>query len=182
MSSVGSGTYVSPSSGVQFPPADRLVPSGASMSGHNKWSTIKHKKGKLDAKRGKLFTKIIRELTTAAREGGGDADCNPRLRTAIAGRQGGQHARRHAAEGDPARHRRAARGVLRRDPLRGLRAGRRRGHAAGADRQPQPHHGRDPAPLLQARREPRRVRLCRLPLQEAGVPHRAEERRHARSR
>jgi len=55
------------------------------MSGHNKWSTIKHKKGKLDAKRGKLFTKIIRELTTAAREGGGDADGNPRLRAAIQG-------------------------------------------------------------------------------------------------
>lgn len=53
------------------------------MSGHNKWSTIKHKKGKLDAKRGKLFTKIIREITTAAREGGGDADGNPRLRAAI---------------------------------------------------------------------------------------------------
>jgi YebC/PmpR family DNA-binding regulatory protein len=54
------------------------------MSGHNKWSTIKHKKGKLDAKRGKVFTKIIRELTTSAREGGGDPDGNPRLRAAIA--------------------------------------------------------------------------------------------------
>jgi YebC/PmpR family DNA-binding regulatory protein len=54
------------------------------MSGHNKWSTIKHKKGKADAQRGKLFTKIIRELTTAAREGGGSAEGNPRLRTAIA--------------------------------------------------------------------------------------------------
>lgn len=54
------------------------------MSGHNKWSTIKHKKGKLDAKRGKLFTKIIRELTTSAREGGGDSTSNARLRTAIA--------------------------------------------------------------------------------------------------
>ena len=53
------------------------------MSGHNKWSTIKHKKGKADAKRGKLFTKIIRELTTAAREGGGDPNGNPRLRTAV---------------------------------------------------------------------------------------------------
>lgn len=53
------------------------------MSGHNKWSTIKHKKGKADAKRGKLFTKIIREMTTAAREGGGDPDGNPRLRAAI---------------------------------------------------------------------------------------------------
>lgn len=54
------------------------------MSGHNKWSTIKHKKAAQDAKRGKVFTKIIRELTIAARMGGGDPDGNPRLRSAIA--------------------------------------------------------------------------------------------------
>jgi len=54
------------------------------MSGHSKWSTIKHKKGRADAKRGKLFTKIIREITVAAREGGGDPDANPRLRAAVA--------------------------------------------------------------------------------------------------
>lgn len=54
------------------------------MSGHNKWSTIKHKKGKADAKRGKLFTKVIREITVAARESGGDPDSNPRLRAAVA--------------------------------------------------------------------------------------------------
>jgi len=53
------------------------------MSGHNKWSTIKHKKGAADAKRGKIFTKIIKELTVAAKMGGGDPDANPRLRTAI---------------------------------------------------------------------------------------------------
>ena len=53
------------------------------MSGHSKWATIKHKKGAADAKRGQLFTKIIRELTVAAKEGGGNADMNPRLRTAI---------------------------------------------------------------------------------------------------
>ena len=53
------------------------------MSGHNKWSTIKHKKGRADAKRGKLFTKIIREITVAARESGGDSDANPRLRAAV---------------------------------------------------------------------------------------------------
>ncbi len=53
------------------------------MSGHNKWSTIKHKKGKADAKRGKIFTRLIREITVSAREGGGDADGNPRLRAAI---------------------------------------------------------------------------------------------------
>jgi YebC/PmpR family DNA-binding regulatory protein len=53
------------------------------MSGHNKWSTIKHKKGAADAKRGKIFSKLIKELTIAARHGGGDPDGNPRLRTAI---------------------------------------------------------------------------------------------------
>jgi YebC/PmpR family DNA-binding regulatory protein len=53
------------------------------MSGHNKWSTIKHKKGREDAKRGKLFTKLIREITVSAREGGGDPTGNPRLRAAI---------------------------------------------------------------------------------------------------
>ncbi|MCP4902697.1 MAG: YebC/PmpR family DNA-binding transcriptional regulator [bacterium] len=53
------------------------------MSGHNKWSTIKHKKGREDAKRGKIFTKIIREITVSAREGGGDPDGNPRLRSAV---------------------------------------------------------------------------------------------------
>lgn len=53
------------------------------MSGHSKWSTIKHKKGKTDAARGKIFTKIIREITSAAKIGGGDPDANPRLRLAI---------------------------------------------------------------------------------------------------
>jgi len=53
------------------------------MSGHSKWHTIKHKKGALDAKRGRLFTKLIREMTIAARIGGGDTDSNPRLRTAV---------------------------------------------------------------------------------------------------
>ena len=54
------------------------------MSGHSKWSTIKHKKAALDAKRGKVFTRVIKELTVAARAGGGDPDGNPRLRSAIA--------------------------------------------------------------------------------------------------
>ena len=54
------------------------------MSGHSKWHSIKHKKGAADAKRGKIFTKIIKELTVAARAGGGDPDSNPRLRTVIA--------------------------------------------------------------------------------------------------
>jgi YebC/PmpR family DNA-binding regulatory protein len=54
------------------------------MSGHSKWASIKHKKGALDAKRGRIFTRLIKELTVAARGGGGDPDMNPRLRTIIA--------------------------------------------------------------------------------------------------
>jgi len=53
------------------------------MSGHSKWATIKHKKGALDAKRGKIFTRLIKEISIAAKNGGGDPDSNPRLRTAI---------------------------------------------------------------------------------------------------
>lgn len=53
------------------------------MSGHSKWHTIKHKKGAIDAKRGKIFTKIIKEITVAARMGGGDIEANPRLRTIV---------------------------------------------------------------------------------------------------
>ena len=53
------------------------------MSGHSKWSSIKHKKGAKDAKRGKIFTKLIKEITVAARMGGGDVKANPRLRTAV---------------------------------------------------------------------------------------------------
>ena len=54
------------------------------MSGHSKWATIKHKKGATDAKRGKIFTRLIKEITIAAKSGGGDPDGNPRLRGAIA--------------------------------------------------------------------------------------------------
>ena len=53
------------------------------MSGHSKWATIKHKKGALDAKRGKIFTRLIKEITMAAKSGGGDPEGNPRLRTAV---------------------------------------------------------------------------------------------------
>jgi YebC/PmpR family DNA-binding regulatory protein len=58
------------------------------MSGHSKWHTIKHKKGALDAKRGKLFTKLIKEITVAARSGGGDIDANARLRKAVTDAKG----------------------------------------------------------------------------------------------
>ncbi|MBC8318120.1 MAG: YebC/PmpR family DNA-binding transcriptional regulator [Desulfobulbaceae bacterium] len=55
------------------------------MAGHSKWANIKHRKGAVDAKRGKVFTRLIKEITVAARIGGGDPAANPRLRTAIAG-------------------------------------------------------------------------------------------------
>jgi len=58
------------------------------MSGHSKWSSIKHKKAAVDAKRGKIFTKHIREITVAARLGGADLDANPRLRTAVLAARG----------------------------------------------------------------------------------------------
>ena len=58
------------------------------MSGHSKWATIKHKKAATDAKRGKAFTRIIKEIMIAARSGGGDPDANPRLRTAVLAAKG----------------------------------------------------------------------------------------------
>src|ERR1700730_12861648 len=62
---------------------DEPRPRALSMSGHSKWSSIKHKKAARDSKRGKLFTKLIKEITIAARLGGGDINSNPRLRTAV---------------------------------------------------------------------------------------------------
>jgi YebC/PmpR family DNA-binding regulatory protein len=64
-------------------PAAGLRANHPRMSGHSKWSTIKRKKGAADAKRGKIFTKLIREIATAARMGGGDPNANPRLRLAV---------------------------------------------------------------------------------------------------
>ena len=95
------------------------------MSGHSKWATIKHKKGALDAKRGKIFTRLIKEISIAAKNGGGDPDTNPRLRGAILAAKSenmpaGQHQARH-----PARHGRTARRHLRRIHARRLRARRR---------------------------------------------------------
>ena len=68
------------------------------MSGHSKWATIKHKKAAVDARRGKIFTKLIRELTSAARMGGGDPDSNPRLRTAVAAAKTGETIQRPASD------------------------------------------------------------------------------------
>ena len=75
------------------------------MSGHSKWATIKHKKAATDAKRGKTFTRVIKEIMIAARSGGGDVDANARLRSAIDGRQSRQHAGRQHQARHHARHR-----------------------------------------------------------------------------
>ena len=101
------------------------------MSGHSKWHTIKHKKGAADAKRGKIFTRIIKELTVAARNGGGDTDMNPRLRTIVAEAKSvnmpADNIKRAIQRGTG-----ELPGVsLRRDHLRSLRARRRRDHDRG---------------------------------------------------
>ena len=119
--------------------------SGVStMSGHSKWHTIKHKKGAADAKRGKVFTRIIKELTRRGprrrrRSGHEPAPAHDHRRG-----QGGQHARRQHQARHPARHRRAARRLVRGDHLRGLRPRRRGAHHRDADRQQEPHRRRDP--------------------------------------
>ena len=97
------------------------------MSGHSKWHTIKHKKGAADAKRGKVFTRIIKELTVAARNGGGDAEGNPRLRTIIAEAKSVNMPADNIKQAIQRGTGEAARRDLRGDHLRGLRP-RRRGH------------------------------------------------------
>ena len=136
------------------------------MAGHSKWANIKHKKAATDAKRGKIFTRLIKEITVAARLGGGDASMNPRLR--LADRQGDatrtcrrtrSSARSSAAPGE-------LDGVeLRGDPLRGLRHQRRRGDRRLHDRQPHAHRRRRAARVLEVRRQPRHRRLGRVPVQ-----------------
>ena len=93
------------------------------MSGHSKWSSIKHKKAARDAKRGKLFTKLIKEITIAARLGGGDINANPRLRTAVATAAHAIDAQRQYRPRDQKGHRRTRRRPARENRLRGLRAG-----------------------------------------------------------
>ncbi len=122
------------------------------MSGHSKWHTIKHKKGAADAKRGKMFTRLIKELTVAARNGGGDPDMNPRLRTIIADAQRGQHARRQHQARHPPRHGRRRRRDVRRSDLRGLRPGWRRDPHGNAHRQQEPHRRRNPPHPHEVRR------------------------------
>ena len=95
------------------------------MSGHSKWATIKHQKGAKDKARGKLFAKLIRQVEVAAREGGGDIEANPTLRTMYQKARDASVPHRHHRARHQAGHRRARGRHLRVDHLRGLRAGRR---------------------------------------------------------
>ena len=144
------------------------------MSGHSKWHTIKHKKGAADAKRGKVFTRIIKELTVAARAGGGDPDSNPAAshdhrRGEVRQHAGRQHQARHSA-----RHGRAARRLVRGDHLRGLRPRRRRADHRDADRQQEPHGRRNAPPARQVRRQPRRREQRRLDVRQEGLHRRRQ--------
>ena len=98
-----------------------------SMSGHSKWSTIKHKKGAADAKRGRLFTKLIRRSRWPPSMGGGAPESNPRLRKAIDDAKAVNMPADNIKRGRPARHGRAARRLVRGDHLRGLRPRRHGG-------------------------------------------------------
>ena len=140
------------------------------MSGHSKWSTIKHKKGAADAKRGRFFTKLIKEITMAARLGGGAPESNPRLRKAIDDAKAVNMPADNIKRAHPARHGRAARRQLRGSDVRGVRPRRRRGPRRGDDRQQEPHAAGDPDDLLEERRQPRRVGLGPVPLPEEGLP------------
>ena len=135
------------------------------MAGHSKWANIKHRKAAADAKKGKVFTRLIKEITVAAKLGGGDPNIEPAA--APDARQGarGQHDQGQRAARDQARHGRAGGRVLRGGALRGLRARRRRRDGRLPHRQPHAH-GRRSAPCLhQERRQHRRRRLGGLPLQ-----------------
>jgi hypothetical protein len=115
------------------------------MSGHSKWHTIKHKKGAADAKRGKIFTRLIKELTVAARAGGGDPDMNPRLRTIVQEakannmpRENIERAIRRGTGEEP--------GVSYEEIVyEGYGPWRRRAAGADPDRQQEPDSGRDSA-------------------------------------
>ena len=155
------------------------------MSGHSKWHTIKHKKGAADAKRGKIFTRIIKELSVAARGGGGDPDTNPRLRTIIAEAKSvnmpADNIKRAIQRGTG-----ELPGVSYEEiTYEAYGPGGAARHHRDADRQQEPH-GRRAAPhARQVRRQPRRRKQRRLDVRQQGLHRRREgegRRRHADGR
>ncbi len=148
------------------------------MSGHSKWSSIKHKKGAADAKRGQLFSKLSRAIIVAAKEGGPDPDGNLALQNAI------EKARSYSMPKDNI-ERAIAKGSgadaegssLRDRRLRGIRARGRRGSRRGRHRQPQPHRVRGAPRLHEVRRQPRHDWCGRLAVRAARRRTRALGRR-----
>ncbi len=138
------------------------------MAGHSKWANIKHRKAAQDKKRGKIWTKLIREVTVAAREGGGDPEANPRLRLAMDKAFGANMPRdtvdraikRGAGGDDGANY----------DEIRyeGYGPGGTAVMVDCADRQPQPHRGRSTPCVFKARRQPGDRRLGVLPVHQTG--------------
>ena len=138
------------------------------MSGHSKWHTIKHKKGAADAKRGKAFTRIIKELTVAARNGGGDPGTNPRLRTIIADAKANNMPRENIE--------RAIRRGTGEEPGVSYEEITYEGYGPGgvalddpvAHRQQEPHGGRNSPPARQIQRQPRGREQRRLDVHRKG--------------
>ena len=135
---------------------------GGLMSGHSKWSTIKHKKGKTDAKRGKLFSQAHRGDHGRGARGRRRPGHEPALCATPSRRPRPQHAQGQHRARHPARRRRGRGRAVREDRLRGLRPGRRGDPRRGADRQPQPHRRRGAPRVQQARRQPGASRRRRL--------------------
>ena len=146
------------------------------MAGHSKWAGIKHKKAIVDARRGKLFTKLARAITVAAKEGGGDVDGNPSLALAV------QKAKDASMPKDNI-ERAIAKGTGEGADADALEQVLYEGYGPGGvamlveatDGQPQPHGLRRPPPVHEARRQPRRAGLGGLPLRQARA---ARRRRH----
>jgi hypothetical protein len=139
------------------------------MSGHNKWSSIKHRKGAQDAKRGKIFTKLIKEITVAARTGGGDLDANPRLRTAVAAAKT-ENMPKDNIERAIKKGTGELEGVNYEESLRGLRPRRRRHPGGVPDRQQEPGRFGNPPRLQQVRRQPGRERVRGLDVRQKRLP------------
>ena len=147
------------------------------MAGHSKWAGIKHKKAIVDARRGKLFTKLARAITVAAKEGGGDIDGNPTLGLAV---QKAKDASMPKDNIERAIQRGTGAGADAESFEAVLYEGYGPGGVArarrGADRQPQPHRQRRAARVHEGRRQPRRAGLGRLPVRQEG---RRDRRRRA---
>ena len=139
------------------------------MAGHSKWKQIKRKKAVTDSRRASHWTKLIREITVAAKSGGGDPGGNPRLRAGHRHRPRGQHAQREHRPRHQEGHRRARGRRLRRGDVRGVRTRRDRAPDRSVHRQRQPDGRGDPPRLQPQRRQPRRQQLGGVDVRPQGA-------------